>query len=365
MKYHLTQSRRIKSTPFTSRNDLNGVSSYTVYNKTLLPTTFKDLESDYYHLKEFVQLWDVCCQKIIQFEGPDALNFLRYVSCRDLQNIKEKKCYYTPMTNSFGGLLNDTLVYFFNDQNIWVSISDSDMYMWFLGLLTNSKFNVSIFEKEIMTLAVQGPKSELLMEKFFGKQVKSLKFYNFDFFDFNNENIVVSKTGYSKQGGYEILMQNAENGCKLWDSLMSLGETYNIKAGCPNLIERVENFLLSYGNDMTINDTPYDCSLGKYCSIDLPYDFIGKKALRSYSSNERKKNLFQITFDSEKIESFENAKCYLDQHFIGNITSVVFSPVFKKYLGFIICYESDVNHKNEFIVKTKNNISSGTILRQN
>ena len=151
MDYKLTQSNRIDSTPFTSRNALAGVSSYTIYNKTLLPTIFNSYEEDYHHLINHVQMWDVSCQKIIEIKGPDALNFLRYVSCRNFETIDKFKCYYTPMTNFDGGLLNDTLVYSIDEETIWVSISDSDMYMWFSGLLVNTNHNVEIKNRHIYT----------------------------------------------------------------------------------------------------------------------------------------------------------------------------------------------------------------------
>ena len=142
MDYKLTQSNRIDSTPFTSRNALAGVSSYTIYNKTLLPTIFNSYEEDYHHLINHVQMWDVSCQKIIEIKGPDALNFLRYVSCRNFETIDKFKCYYTPMTDFNGGLLNDTLVYFIDNDTVWVSISDSDMLMWFSGLLVLSLIHI-------------------------------------------------------------------------------------------------------------------------------------------------------------------------------------------------------------------------------
>ena len=145
MEYRLTPSRRIKSTPFTSRNDLNGVKAYTVYNKTLLPTIFDTLLDDYYHLLEYVQLWDVSCQKIIQIKGPDASHFLSLISCRDLSNAEPGKCYYTPMTNAKGGLLNDTLVLCIEKDCYWVSLSDSDIFMWVTGILKNLSLKHNLF----------------------------------------------------------------------------------------------------------------------------------------------------------------------------------------------------------------------------
>ena len=366
MTIHLTQSSRIKSTPFTSRNNLNGASSYTVYNKMLLPTIFKDLESDYFHLMKNVQLWDVCAQKIIQFDGPDALNFLKFVSARDFQKIANHKCYYTPMTNNYGGLLNDTLVYFFNNQKIWVSISDSDMLLWFLGLIINSKFDLNISEKEIYTLALQGPKSNLLAEEIFGEKINSLKFYNFDFYNFSSEDIVISKTGYSKQGGYEFLISDADVGRDLWDLILKKGLIYDVRVGCPNLIERVESSLLSYGNDMTSKDTPYDCSLGKYCSVEVPYNFIGKTALSNYTKNERKKGIYHVFFAKEAIRDNKNLNCYFEDRVIGQLTSAIYSPKFQTNLAFMIAYEDDVlNENRDYLVKTKKDFVEAKIKRIN
>ena len=178
MEYRLTLSKRIKSTPFTSRNDLNGASSYTVYNKTLLPTIFETMLDDYYHLLEYVQLWDVSCQKIIQIKGPDASNFLSIISCRDLSRAIPGKCYYTPMTNSKGGLLNDTLVLCIEKDNFWVSLSDSDIYMWVTGILTNLKLKVSVEERDISTIAIQGPNSNALMRELAGEEIDKLTFFN-------------------------------------------------------------------------------------------------------------------------------------------------------------------------------------------
>ena len=345
MDYKLTQSNRIDSTPFTSRNALAGVSSYTIYNKTLLPTIFNSYEEDYYHLINHVQMWDVSCQKIIEIKGTDALNFLRYVSCRNFETIDKFKCYYTPMTDFDGGLLNDTLVYSIDEETIWVSISDSDMFMWFSGLLVNTNHNVEIKNRHIYTIALQGPKSRKLTE------------------DFKNTQVLVSKTGYSKQGGFEFLFDNAKIACEFWDFLIKEGKPFNIKVGCPNMIERVENSLLSYGNDMTSKDTPYDCSLGKYCSIDTSYDFIGKIALTNYVKNKQKRNIYRVFFGDNDLKIKSKLKCYHEKKEIGDITSIIFSPKYKKNMGFIIAYENDIlkeNNKN-YYVKTEHGFIETTI----
>ena len=361
MDYKLTLSNRIKSTPFTSRNELNGVKAYTVYNKTLLPTIFESLIDDYHHLLEYVQLWDVSCQKIIQIKGKDAKHLLSIISCRDLSNAKPGKCYYTPMTNSKGGLLNDTLVLCIDENNYWISISDSDMFMWITGVLVNLKMKVIVEDKDIFTLAIQGPNSNALMREITGNKIDQLGFFNFRSFVIKNKNFFISRTGFSKQGGYEIYIENQSNGKKIWDLIVQEGFKFNLKIGTVNLIERVESGLLSYGNDMTAKDTPFDCSLGKYCSLDSNYDFIGKKSLLIQRKNGPHKDIYKVLFDAPfGLENY-NIDFYRGEKKIGKLTSTIFSPKFNRYMGFVINKKENNLDKNNLFVKINKTFFKATL----
>ena len=351
MKYKLTLSNRIKSTPFTTRNELNGVKAYTVYNKTLLPTIFESLIDDYYHLLEYVQLWDVSCQKIIQIKGQDAKHFLSLISCRDLSNSQPGLCYYSPMTNSKGGLLNDTLVLCIDQNHFWVSISDSDLLLWITGVLVNLKVKVSVEEKNIYTLAVQGPNSNALLREIVGEKIDQLCFFNFESFQIGKINYLVSRTGFSKQGGYEIYIDSPIKGRKLWDLIVQVGFKFNLRVGTVNLIERVESGLLSFGNDMTSNNTPFDCSLGKYCSLESNYNFIGKKSLLIQRKNGPYRDIYKILFDAPTgLENYE-VECFKEEKKIGKLTSLIFSPKFNRYLGFLITKMENVVDKEKIYVK--------------
>ena len=275
----INTSNRIRSTPFTSRNELAGVKNYTVYNNTLLPTLFKSLEEDYYHLIKNVQLWDVCAQRIIEVKGRKSLSLMQYLFCRDFSNISSGKAFYAPIVNFEGGLLNDPVVFCIADNHFLISLSDSDLFNWVSAINNSKEFYSEVRETDIFTIAIQGPKSEKLAQKIFGKEIQNLKYFNFIKLPFNEEEIIISKTGYSKQSGYEILLINPNKAIMLWDLIMEKGKEFKIRVGCPNMIERVENNLLSYGNEMTLKDTPYDCGLGNFCNLDSDYEFIGKSAL--------------------------------------------------------------------------------------
>ena len=355
MEYKLTLSQRIKSTPFTTRNELNGVKAYTVYNKTLLPTIFESLIDDYYHLLEYVQLWDVSCQKIIQIKGIDAKHLLSIISCRDLSNAQPGVCYYSPMTNSKGGLLNDTLVMCIDENYFWISISDSDLFLWITGVLVNLKLKVFVEEKDICTLAIQGPNANALLREITGDEIDQLRFFNFKSFQIKNKNYYISRTGFSKQGGYEIYIENHNNGKKIWDLIVQEGFKFNLKIGTVNLIERVESGLLSYGNDMTINNTPFDCSLGKYCSLESNYDFIGKKSLLNQKTKGPHKDIYKILFDAPIGLEDEEVECFKEEKKIGKLTSLIFSPKFNKYMGFLITRVENVLNKEDIYVKIRRN----------
>ena len=361
MEYRLTPSRRIKSTPFTSRNELNGVKAYTVYNKTLLPTIFNSMIDDYYHLLEYVQLWDVSCQKIIQIKGPDAFHILSLISCRDLSRAEPGKCYYTPITNSKGGLLNDTLVLCIEKDCYWVSISDSDIYLWISGILTNLNLKVVVEPKNIATIAVQGPSSNALLRELAGYELDKLNFFNFDEFKIKNRNFFISRTGFSKQGGYEIYIQNFKHGKSLWDLIVQEGFKFNLKVGTVNLIERVESGLLSYGNDMTDNDTPLDCSLAKYCSLESDYNFIGKNALLRQKKNGPDRDIYKVFFEAPLGLDNHEAVCYIEEKRVGKLTSLIFSPKYNKYLGFIITKKINFIGEKEIFIKIKNGIFKASV----
>ena len=227
----------------------------------------QSLKSDYLHLIKHVQLWDVCAQKVIEVKGNKALGIIKYLFCRDFTKVTPGRAYYAPIVNFEGGLLNDPVVFCINEEHFLISLSDSDLFNWASAINHTREFFVEVNETDIITMAIQGPKSEQTMLKIFGEEIKSLKSFNFKNFVFNNENIIISKTGFSKQSGYEILLSNPNNGTHLWDLIIKKGEEFNIRVGCPNMIERVESSLLSYGNEMTNKDFPQDCGLGKYLSL--------------------------------------------------------------------------------------------------
>ena len=271
----LSISRRQRATPYTPRVEALGVSGYSIVNHTILPKGFtKSVEDDYWHLKRHVQLWDVGCQRQVEIRGPDAAKLTQLMTPRDLSNARIGRCLYAPIIDENAGMLNDPIILKLAEDHYWLSISDSDLLLWARGLAVGMKLNVAIDEPDVWPLAVQGPKSDDLMAKVFGAAVHDIRFFRFEELDFLGHPMIVARSGFSKQGGFEIYLDQPALALELWDALWDAGEDFNVSPGCPNLIERVEAGLLSYGNEMTRQNNPLECGFDQYCKLDGSIDFI-------------------------------------------------------------------------------------------
>ena len=338
--YPIAKSRRVRSTPYTSRIEKQGVTAYTVYNHMLLPAAFGSLEESCDHLKKNVQIWDVAAERQVEISGKDAAKLVQLMTCRDLSKSKDGRCYYCPLIDENGNLVNDPVILKLAEDRWWISIADSDVIFFAKGLASGNKFDVKIFEPIVDILAVQGPKSFDLMEKVFGEKIKELKFFGFDYFTFNGAKHLIARSGWSKQGGFEIYVENTESGLKLYDHLFEIGKEFNVRPGCPNLIERIESGLLSYGNDFDNNDNPFQCGFDKYIDLETDINFLGKDKLKKIKEKGIDRKLMGVQIDLTKIllTSSLNIKNN-DGNIIGELRSACYSPHFKKVIGIAMIKE--------------------------
>ena len=358
---YISKSRRVRSTPFTKRIEEQGVKSYTVYNHMLLPTSFSNVDEEYLHLKKDVQLWDVSVQREIEISGKDAHQLVQLMTCRDLSKSKVGSCYYVPLIDSNGGMVNDPLIYKLKD-NIWrVCIADSDVLLYAKGIAAGKKLNVKIFEANIDTLAVQGPKSFKLMEDVFGKEISELKFFKYNFFKFKNNKFLISRSGFSKQGGYEIHVENVKAGLELYDYFFEVGKKYNIKPGAPNHAERIEGGLLSYGNDMLISDNPFECGFEKLVHLNDNVEFIGKDSLKKILKNGIKRKLMGVKINSDKLNLTSVDLLNKNKQIIGNLRSAAFSPTFKKIVGIAMINKEYCKNNEIFNINLNDNLIDGEV----
>ena len=332
--YSIAKSRRLRGTPYTSRIEKQGVTAYTSYNHMLLPAAVGSLEDAYHHLKENVQVWDVAGERQVEILGKDSGKLVQLMTCRDLSKSKIGRCYYCPIIDDQAGLINDPVILKLSEERWWISIADSDVILFAKGLAIGNKFDVEIFEPNVDILAVQGPKSFKLMEKIFGKKITEMKFFGFDYFEFSGAKHLIARSGWSKQGGYEIYVEHTKSGLALYDKLFEVGKEFNVKPGCPNLIERIESALLSYGNDMDNNDNPLECGLDKYVNLDTEVDFLGKEKLKEVKQKGISKKLMGVIIDTKEISVSKSIELIDHKGLkIGELRSGVYSPHFKKVIG--------------------------------
>jgi dimethylsulfoniopropionate demethylase len=360
--FSIAKSRRLRSTPYTSRIEKQGVTAYTIYNHMLLPAAFGSTEDSYKHLKKYVQVWDVAAERQVEISGKDSAELVQLMTCRDLSKSKIGRCYYCPIIDENGNLVNDPVVLKLDENKWWISIADSDVIFFAKGLASGNKFDIKIIEPVVDIMAIQGPKSFRLMEKVFGKKITELKFFGFDYFDFKGVKHLIAQSGWSKQGGYEIYVENTESGQELYDYLFEVGKEFNVKPGCPNLIERIESGLLSYGNDMDNNDNPFECGFDKFVNLDSKVNFLGKEKLKRIKSEGIKKKLMGIQFEANEISLSSSLNIKDEKNkIIGELRSSCYSPHFEKVIGIAMMKSSSWNVSQSVKIEINNNTFNGKV----
>ncbi len=325
----LSISGRLRGTPFTQRLEAAGVKGYTVYNHMLLPTVIESVEADCAHLKQHVQVWDVSCERQVEIKGPDAARLVQWMTPRDLSKAAIDQCYYIPLVDETGGMLNDPVAIKLSEDRFWISIADSDVLLYAKGLAIGGGFGVEVFEPEIDILAVQGPKSDDLMARVFGEDVRKVRFFRGLWLSFEGREMYVARSGYSKQGGFEIYLNDRALGPALWDALFAAGADLNVRQGGPNLIERIEGGLLSYGNDMTRKNTPYEAGFGKFCGDAAKLKCIGHEALSRAAAEGPERMIRGLKIAGERVPLCRGAwPVTANGEFAGQVTSAVWSRDF-------------------------------------
>jgi dimethylsulfoniopropionate demethylase len=276
-----------------------GAKSFTVYNHMLLATQFESLEADYWHLCSAVQVWDVSAERQISISGPDANELLQWMTPRNIADVACDRCVYLPLADEDGKLINDPVGIRLADDHWWLSIADSDVLLWAKGLARGAKLSVRIEEADVWPLAVQGPLAEELMSRVFGDQVKDIRFFRYARLSYSGAEFIVARSGWSKQGGFEIYVDDIAIGRQLYEALFAAGRDLDVRAGCPNLIERLEGGLLSYGNDMDIRHSVLEAGLGSFISIDDDIDALAIDALRQERDNGIKRRVVGLLVEAE------------------------------------------------------------------
>ena len=358
----ISPSNRLRRTPFSEGVEAAGVKAYTVYNHMLLPTVFRSMEEDYRHLKEKVQVWDVACERQVELRGPDASRLMQLLTPRDLRGMLPGQCYYIPIVDETGGMLNDPVALKLSEDRWWVSIADSDLLLWIKGIAYALRYEVIVEEPDVSPLAVQGPLAEDLVADVFGDRIRDVRFFRFGWFEALGREFAVARSGYSKQGGFEIYVQNSADGMPLWNALFEAGKTYDVHAGCPNSIERVEGGLLSYGNDMTLENTPHECGLGRFCNTQTAIACIGRDALLRVAKEGPVRQVRAIEIAGDPVAPIDRHwPIVADGTRIGRISSAAWSPDFETNVSIGMVRMTHWNPGTVIDIETPDGPRKGTV----
>jgi len=280
-----------------------GVSHFSIYNHMYLPIAYGDPAAEYRRLIEGVAMWDVAAQRQVEITGADAERLVRYLTPRDLKDCPIGRGKYVPLCDHAGRLINDPVLLRLAPDRFWFSIADSDVLLWVRAVAAEGGFDVAVTEPDVSPLAIQGPKAEPVVVDLFGAWVRELKYFWFREAELDGIPLVVARSGWSKQGGFELYLRDGARGAELWDRVATAGRPYGIGPGAPNAVERLESGLLSYGSDTVPASTPLEVGFGPLVALDRADDFIGKAALRRVAERGPARRLVGVAFDGAPVEA--------------------------------------------------------------
>jgi len=329
-------SRRLRESPFEKRVIREGVRGFTLYNKMTLPLLFDTLESDYAHLCEHVQIWDVACERQVEIVGPDALRLVELITPRDISKCVVGQCMYAPLCEENGGIINDPIILRIAEDRFWLSIADSDVNLWVKGIAYGRGFDVRVFEPDVSPLGIQGPKADDLMAEVVGEHVRDIRFFRFIDETIAGTPVKLARSGWSGQGGFEIYLQDSSKGPDLWDLFWDAGQKYNIRSGGPNLIDRIETGLKSYGSDMTIDTNPLEAALDQFISLNKQAECMSMDAIRKVAETGPERRLVHLVLEGDALHTPRSIWKVLDANGadVGMVTSGAYSPRLKSNLAF-------------------------------
>ena len=357
---------QIRKSPYFDSTVKWGATGFSVYNHMYIPRDFGNPEKNFWNLIEKSILCDVAVERQVEITGPDAYKFIQLLTPRDLSNLAIGQCKYVLITNNEGGILNDPVLLRLAENHFWLSLADSDILLWAQGVAINSKLNVKITEPDVSPLQLQGPTSGKIMVKLFGESVKNLKYYWLKEYNLDGIPLIVSRTGWSSELGYEIYLRDGSRGNELYEKIMEAGKEHGLQPGHTSSIRRIEGGMLSYHADADINTNPFELGLDRLVNLDSEIDFVGKEALKKIKKDGIKRKQVGLELDYKPLEGPNTTfwTIYKDDKKIGKVTSAVYSPRLKKNiaLAMIAIEHSEIGGK--FKVDTNDNKINCTVVEK-
>ncbi|MEL6947403.1 MAG: glycine cleavage T C-terminal barrel domain-containing protein [Pseudomonadota bacterium] len=352
--FGIAPSTRLRPSPFYFATVDEGVQNFTTYNHMLMPTGYGDPEAEYWRLIHGVAMWDVAVERQIQITGPDAARLTQVLCPRRMDRCKVGQGKYVALCNHAGTLINDPIVLKMDEQRFWLSIADSNILFWARAIASERKFNVDVQEADVSPLAVQGPLAEDVVSEIFGDWVRDLRYFWFRETEVQGIPVTVARSGWSKQGGFELYLQDGTRGTELWNIVKEAGRRWDIGPGNPNATERVESGLLSWGGDTDDTTNPFEVGLEPYVDLDVDDDVVGIAALRRIKEKGPKRHLLGVMLESEERldPSFHWLTVFKDGLSVGHMTNVTWSYRLKRTIGFGLVSRTDAEAGDRVVVQS-------------
>ena len=326
---------QIRKSPYFDATLRWGAKGFSVYNHMYIPRDFGNPEQNFWHLVNDAILCDVAVERQVEITGPDAAKFVQMLTPRDLSNMAVGQCKYILITNAAGGILNDPILLRLAENHFWISLADSDILLWAQGVAVHSGMDVQICEPDVSPLQLQGPKSGEIMVALFGESVRDLKYYWLREVDLDGIPLIISRTGWSSELGYELYLRDGSKGDVLWERIMAAGMDHNLKPGHTSSIRRIEGGMLSYHADADGHTNPYELGFDRLVNLDIEAEFIGKAALRRIKADGPKRKQVGLVIDCDPLSGPNTTFWTINQQgeAIGKVTSAIYSPRLKKNIA--------------------------------
>ncbi len=326
---------QIRKSPFTDAAIRWGAKGFSVYNHMYIPRDFGDPEKNFWNLVKFATLADVSVERQVEITGPDAAKFTQYLTCRDLSKCAVGQCKYILMTDQHGGIINDPILLKLADDHFWLSIADSDVLLWARGVALHSGMDVTIEEPDVSPLQLQGPKSRDILRACFGDAPTELKYFWFIEHEWNGAPLIISRTGWSSELGYEIYLRDGSAGSQLWEHIMTVGTPMGLRPGHTSSIRRIEAAMMSYHADMTIENNPFELGLDRLVNLEIEADFVGKEALAKIKAEGVRQKLVGLEIEGAPLKGANDAYWPVKNGDgkVGYVTSAIYSPRLEKNIA--------------------------------
>ena len=336
--FSIFPTARLRPSPFYQSALRDGMTAGFVYNRMIMPTSYGDPQAEYWRLINGVSQWDVGVERQVQLRGPDAGRLAQILSPRDLSQCQAGQGKYVPLCNHRGTIINDPIILKLAEDLYWLSIADSDIWLWAGAIAAERGLDVEVSEPDVSPMAIQGPMAENVVAAVCGDWVRGLKYFWFRETEIDGIPVAVQRSGWSKQGGFEIYLRDGTKGTKLWDIFREAGQPWGIGPGAPATAERTESGLVSVGGDTDDHTNPFEVRLGKYIDLDVADDVVGIKALRQIKRDGVKRHQLGLilTGDAPAPLGFQREDILHRGKSVGMMTNCVWSPRLTANIGYAL-----------------------------